>query len=656
MTKRKDFYSSKRKRDFEYLIKVSQFQVTEKANYYVNDVLEKLLAYMSKMINENPNLKIEDIIYSIREDIATFLTAISSHASIRSDLIEYQIQKNLYHQSSNINSIYSQIIEKEKRKEIDILNMNLTGAEFSFSVEKSLELILLLLMQDLRIEYKKIEQEFQRDPFMQKAFNFLLSNTKSNRKKIIEQASKYNPEAIQVTEKLLDLYRLKIGDKKEVEFLTKKIQERSASAMQNVKSSCISSIIECVEFLDKFGFLKQYVDLSNKEYFNMGIQDMKYSYNEVLETLSEENLRKLNTESLIILSAFWLNRTSKIVKELNSALYIVVCPELFIHSSAENFENDVDTKTNDEASVKSDDTANIKNTAKTTAEVSTKVNSKITATFSVSQEDINNVILKMQVIHKMFLNLYGQFDKARSQQLHEGKALESTAQSFSESSDFDIEKSANEIITYYQDEYKRYFQQVFPNSENDLSDDFMFSNICENANFNLYRLKNFQIQSLLTCLLNNSPSIVENYGYIPETNKDIRQQRVILIGVDMKGFNMPLRLHIDKEMLLDVLRDVQDGGTLFPIYQGYKDFKISSNKVSMATHIYVPLSPEKEAILQKNVDGLVKRKTIREPAIRHIHYLTKKAKMPDHLKNGKKKFKPVYIDLDPSDELDKKDR
>lgn len=622
---RKDLNVDKRKKDFEYLIKVSKFQVTEKENYYVNDVLEKLLAYMSKMINENPDLKIEEIIHSIRDDTATFLTAISSHASIRSDLIEYQIQKNLYKQSSNINSIYSQLVAKEKRKEIDILNMDLTGVEFSFSVEKSLELILLLLMQDLRIEYKKLEQEFQREPSTKKAFDILLSNTKSNRKKILERASNHNPDTIQAAENLFTLYRLKTGDKKEVEYLAQKIQEHSANAMQNVKSSCISSITECVGFLDKFGFLKQYVDLSNKEYFNMGIQDMKYSYNEVLEALSEENLRKLNTESLIMLSSFWLNRTSKIVKELNSALYIVVCPELFIHSSTESSENNNDAK--------------------------------ITSVFSVSQEDINNVILKMQVIHKMFLNLYGQCDKARAQQMHQGKSLESTASSFSTSSTFDIQKSANRIITYYGDEYKRYFQQLFPNSENNLADDFMFSNICENANFNLYRLKNFQIQSLLTCLLNNSPSIVENYGYIPEDNKDIRQQRVVLIGVDMKGFNMPLRLHIDKEMLLDVLRDVQDGKTLFPIYQGYKDFKSSGNKVSMATHIYVPLSPEKEAILQKNVDGLVRRKTIREPAIKHLHYLSKKVKMPEHLKNGKKKFKPVYIDLDPSDnELGKKDR
>lgn len=426
---------------------------------------------------------------------------------------------------------------------------------------------------------------------------------------------------------MFNLYRLKIGDKKGVEYLAQKIQEHSVSTMQNVKSSCISSIIECVGFLDKFGFLKQYIDLSNKEYFNMGIQDMKYSYNEVLEALSEENFKKLNTESLIMLSSFWLNISSKIVKELNSALYIVVCPELFIHSS--------------EASGTSEN----------------NTDAKITSAFSVSQEDINNLILKMQVIHKMFFNLYSQFDKARAQQLRQAEVTESPTESFSSAVVFDIERSAHKIISYYKDEYKRYFQQLFPNSENDLENDFMFSHICENANFNLYRLKNFHIQSLLTCLINNSPSIVENYGYIPEDNKDIRQQRVVLIGVDMKGFNMPLRLHIDKEMLLDVLRDIQDGGTLFPIYQCHKDFKISGNKVSMATHIYVPLSPEKEAILQKNVDGLVRRKTIREPAIRHLHYLTKKAKIPEHLKIGKKKFKPVYIDLDPSDdELDKKDR
>lgn len=112
------------------------------------------------MINENPDLKIEEVIHSIREDIAVFLNDISSHANIRSDLIEYQIQKNLYNISSNINSVYPQLIAKERRKEIDILNMNLTNAEFSFNVEKSLELLLLVLMQDLRIEYKNLSKNF----------------------------------------------------------------------------------------------------------------------------------------------------------------------------------------------------------------------------------------------------------------------------------------------------------------------------------------------------------------------------------------------------------------------------------------------------------------------------------------------------------------
>lgn len=230
------------------------------------------------------------------------------------------------------------------------------------------------------------------------------------------------------------------------------------------------------------------------------------------------------------------------------------------------------------------------------------------------------------------------------------------------------------ICEKYGKEYEEYFDKLlgkgtdsYGESMNGLERDLALSFVAENAVRNSYTLKNFYVQSLLFSLLSNKSKLVENYGYIQENpREDIKNKKVILIGVDLKGFNMPFRLHVDKDMLLYILRETQEGCTKFPIYEGASDFHTPDSR-NISAQILVPLSDKEEKRVNDLYESFIskyyydannpmKSGNVYLPLVMHLNYLTSLGKMPEHLiqdsasakkKKKKAKFKQRFIELDP---------
>lgn len=110
------------------------------------------------------------------------------------------------------------------------------------------------------------------------------------------------------------------------------------------------------------------------------------------------------------------------------------------------------------------------------------------------------------------------------------------------------EYSSKDVIEYTQedvDEYKIEYDKLLPKSHNDILEDKEKFAIEDETLEEMYQKKNHAMDTLIISLLNKKGNI--NWGYIPESYNGInsiqRGKRMIQLGFDLEGFNMPIRLH-----------------------------------------------------------------------------------------------------------------
>ena len=146
-----------------------------------------------------------------------------------------------------------------------------------------------------------------------------------------------------------------------------------------------------------------------------------------------------------------------------------------------------------------------------------------------------------------------------------------------------------------------------------------------------YKLKDANLIGILASL--SEARYVKNWGIILEAEDDSR--RKLLLGVDIEGLNMPLRLHIDEDIVYDFIKANQ-GTSLIPIYDGDKDFMFQGRNIG--AQVMLPLdTPRRKAIeeFQKNPIGYTSTKNF----ISHLAFLANYNNYPEHLKVEKVKVK-----------------
>ena len=111
--------------------------------------------------------------------------------------------------------------------------------------------------------------------------------------------------------------------------------------------------------------------------------------------------------------------------------------------------------------------------------------------------------------------------------------------------------------------------------------DNMFYNVLllNNRSQLLYDQKDISIEEMLSFMINAKG--YHNAG-ISIDGDDKKYKDKQLITVDLKGFNAPLMLHIDKDTLANSVKTVS-GKTIIPIYRGGKDFIIESSQNGIDT-------------------------------------------------------------------------
>lgn len=574
--------------NFNYITRICEYENQDKETtniIYLNMILNKLMQYISKQMEENQNISMQEINNKVNGIIQNYLSE-TSESKVRNKIIEYYLGNNKYSAKTNVRTIFDKVYDEDQKGKIDLLNINTEELKYSYDMTNNMENLIKLILHDIRNEKAELNKIEDIDVVM----NVLKSKSSRDRASFIRKVvQNYNMSEEEKKILLQDLekgYKLYFKDEKEL--VEERLIEHTETARKDVKEDCIKCITKSIEVLDEFGLLEYYTKLNNKSFKKIYINDINYTYEQVKEMLNEQNLKKLNVEELMLMSSFWTNRVNKVIKEINEALYIVNHQELLREEDLgeEGF------------------------------------------AYSIKKEDMKNINLKMSVIHKMYFDLFNKLENEKS-----FKPV------------MNIMRYINGISRKHENEYKEYFDRLFPNSINSLKEDMIISNVFENARYNSYKIKAFNMQALLISLFNSNSKIIENFGYIKEPGN----KKEILIGVDIKGFNMPFALHINKDLVLEFLRESQ-GNTLFPVYKGSKDFKIGEDEVLKA-QILIPLTKEADEKIKKATDRLTPRDRYAK-AVRHINYLRKQGKMPEHMmvaqntKKGKKyKYVREYVDL-----------
>ena len=550
----------------------------------VSMILAAVVKRIDSVTTENPDMTKEDVVNQIQEDIFEYLHKINK-TNISWGIIEYYLERRINSTSEyNIEAAYRDVTEAERKNKLSIKDVKDDELQFRFELDENLRRLTIVLLQVI-MEERKVADSFL-TPFLEKPEGRkILKMSSRNRRNLLKHYG--NSDA--AIEKLEKAY--KFAKKSEIEILKERAKKVTSESLIRLKEECIQKIVESARILDSIGLLEEYNKLENEVYSKQFYISSKYNYNieEVRKMLSPEELKKLSFEQLIAMASFWINRVGKIATELSKCAHIVT------HSL---FDRKMDE--NDKMVI------------------------------NISEESINAIELKKRVLYKICINvIIGAND------------VDSKDRSvLSEWVNDDMQR----ITDYYKDEYKRYFDKILPDARNDLEEDLVETFPYVNTTYNTYRIKDDIVQAIMIGLLNNNLWKTQNFGYIKEDEKDIREKTFVLVGIDVPGMNMPLRLHVNRKMLIDVVKDINNGSTLFPVYKGSEDFGLDK-KSFVPTYIYTPVQVEKRKILQREIErqrigGRTKKR------LRHLYHISSGVALPDHLQRP---LREEYIDLNGGD-------
>ena len=106
-----------------------------------------------------------------------------------------------------------------------------------------------------------------------------------------------------------------------------------------------------------------------------------------------------------------------------------------------------------------------------------------------------------------------------------------------------------------------------------------------------------------------------NWGYV--TMDDKEDDSKVLIGFDIKGLNMPVYYHMDREDLINFIKELTNGNCEIPVYIGGDDMYSYVLGQRLTTQILYPMSKDEKNKGLLKVDGYM----VADPAYMHMRWL-----------------------------------
>lgn len=208
----------------------------------------------------------------------------------------------------------------------------------------------------------------------------------------------------------------------------------------------------------------------------------------------------------------------------------------------------------------------------------------------------------------------------------------------------------------FPEEYKKYFDEFLPASQNDPSKDIEYHSKLFNPSIIAYMQKSSYLSALIANLDNKN---IKNAGVIPERiSKDgshLDLSRFIGLGIDA-NLTFPVRAHLRVNFLRDFLKSYT-GKTIVPIYEGIEDFYFPGTNQLASAQLVLPFSSRQQDLLKRKMK--TSKESEKVPArnknfVEHLYYLSNPdLQLPEHLLSTvvttkgkeKKEFVKRYVDL-----------
>ena len=361
------------------------------------------------------------------------------------------------------------------------------------------------------------------------------------------------------------------------------------------KNISIKTLVSVGKFLKEYGVLEQETEMQNSNYKKLGLDKLEITMESdkdgnigVNNLFEEKYLSNLSNEQLTILNAFWQNRYTKIVGNIGDTIFIYNKMNLWKKNNMHEI-------------------------------------------YKIPNEKILNILIQKEICNK----------ELKKRETDEYKKIEKTL--FDNNISFEeryvdlsnIDKNARK-------EYHNYFKDKIQESKNDLISDIIDIAPIRNLITIAYKRKDDELNACIMDMMSHRNKF--NWGYIQEIknkkNSIERNEKFVLIGIDYPGFNMPLRVHINKNVLITLIKN-NKGDTTIPEYKNSEDFEIDGRIIP--TNVLMPLTSKMEyEIIRYNKEvnkDINKYSNIK--IIKHFsNFITKKVK---GIKNDTEQTK--YVDM-----------
>lgn len=378
-----------------------------------------------------------------------------------------------------------------------------------------------------------------------------------------------------------------------------------------IKNGFSKIITNSLTVLDFCGLLRKNNGVNNYRMSYLGLDFLGYDYYEKddnnankstikrpsIESLMDENfIKNFNTEELIALSAFYCNRLAKCSLSYNNSLYL-----LYKTDFLRKLYNDRNSK------------------------------------FDLTDDQMLTLLAQHNILEK-------------TARVYINKQLKKNRKGFSDVFLFEDlhSKEITSLLNKYGAFYSDFFAETLPDYKHDLLEDLEKSINMQTTIDYLYSIKKHCLESLLMSLIDTDKE--RNWGIvldrinIAKYNND--RSNNLLIGIDMKEFNMPIKFHCEQEQIEEFLINYT-GKPIIPVYEGNENFLIDNKYFS--TQILHKLSKDQRKLLHKAAEeSNLDDKNYK--LLQHLQWMSHPNRKPDFIKNEKQ-----YYNLKTDKVLNEKD-
>lgn len=580
-------------RRLERVIKKAEREVyiDPKEKYIIKRNIEIEIKYIQQIIKENPEITEEELRIKVISQMFEEQRQFVESAHISGKYYQIEAISKLLKDRNYLKELYNKFKDNEEYMQVE--DKYFKAIVYSSNHKKSCE---KALEEALRLFWKFKGKYIEVEREFQK-------ESKSNNKK--RKTNKIRP----VT-KIVNAISV-CGDKPTIEAISDILSGVKEISEEETKENHIKAMEFICDKFKRYNLLERYKKENDR---NLGTYELgEYTYEVstkkftkdeigIEELFSREFLETLDLEELSALSTFWQNRYSKECKYMGEALFAIDTLDLW--------QKIIQGK-------------------------------KI----EINDKQVNLIYSKkkcLEEVSTMLLKSIGENNKITNQEDRERGYCIATG-----------EKEMDSVLKQEAKNYKRIFDSRLGNIPNDLASDLGLYKSILNYTDNIYYIRNSNLCSMIRNLIDSKKS--SNWGIIETENDSVESDKYILIGIDFEGFNMPIRLHIKRELLRDVLK-TYNGETKIPVYEGADDF-VKWNEL-LPTNILMPLQRrQKQVINRKNQE--VNEQSNNRPLVNHLRFLKDSSKYPEHLKvydfKLKKRVRPPrrYKDIETDEYFEK---